>query len=218
MTGVVTEIDESCEGSDSGMRMKRSTKTIATSAALVVLFPSVAFADGGGPLLLLISLPLFTVGQVWIVASEWVVLRTRLVAEPLRLLKWIVGVNFISAVACSIGLPGIWAVVTAIISHLARGTEFAGIALASGSWIVGDNSPYPNLALAATAAGLIVTFIPTCWVEWKLIRRWASKNGEPPEGLRGLILLMNAISYLGLILLSAGFVLLERVLNPPVIQ
>jgi hypothetical protein len=195
--------------------MKRRHRIIATSAALAVLAPSLAFADGGGPLLLLISLPLFTLGQVWILASEWIVLRRKLPVDPLRLLKWVVGANLISAAVCSIGLPLIWAGVTAAISYLAQGTEFAGIALASGSWIVGDNSPYPNLALAATAVGLIATFFPTFWVEWRLIRRWASSDGETPEGLRGIVLVMNAISYLGLVLLSAGFVVLDRVLNAP---
>lgn len=172
-------------------------------------------ADGGGPLLLLFSVPLFTFGQVWIIGSEWFFLRKRLGVPPANTFGWILGANVISTIVCAIGLPLVWAILTIGVSSLAGDSELGKLVLASGTWILGDNSPYPNVALAATAIGFFVTFFPTWWVEWMLIRRWTSRSGNLPSDLVRTVFFANLISYLGLIALVAFFTFIDKVTNPP---
>ena len=190
--------------------MNGTTRLMLAAAAVVVFFPSLALADGGGPILLLLNFPLFTVGQIWIVAVEWVLLRPRIQVAPSTLFKWILLANLASAALCALGLPFVWAVMTAVLSSMVWDTEAGKLVFAIGTWIAGDESPHPTLALWATGVGFIVTFFPTVFIEWRLIRRWLAREEGQPPGLLRSVVRANLVSYLGLVVLTMVPILFGR--------
>ncbi len=171
---------------------------------LIALVPLPAFADGGGPVLLLVNGFLFTIGQVWILSAEFVYLTRRAPSIPKwRLAKWVVGANFVSTLGGALFIPFAWATVFALLSFIGpwRNSTFGGFLMACGTWIVGDNSPFPWLAMTMTAILFVGTYFATVWIEYRLLLQWdAGKTLMAEHGLR-TVYVMNAISYAGLIVM-----------------
>jgi hypothetical protein len=183
--------------------MKSRLVTVVATAIAIFCTPSPAYADGGGPLLLLFNLPLFTVGQLWIVGVEWLLLRTRITVPGSTLLWWVVAANLLSAAICAFGLPILWAALTAFASVVAGDSELGRVLTALGTWFVGDRSPYPRLAVIAAGVGFVVTFLPTVWIELRFLRRMLEKRDQQVPGLTRCVVVANLASYAGLVVMIA---------------
>jgi len=172
---------------------------------LLLMLPLKAFADGGGPLLLFISLSVFSFGQIWILSSEYIyfVLLFKKVSK-LKLLWWNILMNLVSTIA---GI--IFAYLLAIIgyaSYLAIGAKnkviasLMGYLVAMSTWVAGDNSPHAWLALCATLIGFIITFFITVYIEyWVIYRLQKKENIISKKNLLKHSYFWNLISYVGLL-------------------
>jgi hypothetical protein len=177
------------------------SKHIILSILIVLFLPSVCFADGGGPILLIINGYAFSIGQVWILTAEFIYLFLLLRKTGLPKLK-IFKINFImnmlSTLLGAFLFPFLLAVVTlpgAFFMH----TKWGGLLMALGTWIAGDNSPYPYVALGAAIVGFIITFFLTLWIEYKYLKRLAEKK-QIIVSFKHCVYL-NLISYAGLIII-----------------
>ena len=172
---------------------------------LLALVPTVALADGGGPILLIVNGFLFTVGQIWILFAESYYLARCAPAVPKwRVFKLIVWINLASTVGGALLLPLLWAAVFAALAALGpwRDSTIGGVLIALGTWVAGDNSPFPWLALASSSVLFVGTYFATVWIEYRLLQRWSTSNGIPlANNVLRLSYKMNAISYVGLIVL-----------------
>ena len=172
---------------------------------LLALVPTMALANGGGPILLIVNGFLFTIGQIWIVLAEFFYLARRAPNVPKwRLLKLVVGINVASTLGGALLLPLLWAAVFAALSALGpwRDSTFGGVLIALGTWVVGDNSPFPWLALASSSVLFVGTYFATVWIEYRLMQRWSISNRlSLATDVLSLSYRMNALSYLGLIIL-----------------
>ena len=165
---------------------------------------SAAWADAGGPLLLLVNLFAFSVGQVWILFAEYVYLFVRLPSVPPgRLFKLVVLVNLWSTVGGAILIPFVWAAVFLGLSAATSNNRSMSDVLGYlGTWIVPGNSEFAWLAFPASAFVLVLTFIATIFIEYKLMARWKEKYALPdPPLLKKFAIEMNAVSYAGLVLI-----------------
>lgn len=169
--------------------------------------PTIAYADGGGPLLLIINFYLFTVGQVWILLAEFTYLFRVFPSLKKRLiLKWVLIINFASTALGAILLPFLWAAVFGLLASIPgiADSNIGGIFWATGTWILGDHSPYPWLAMTVSGILFVATYFVTVLVEYRLLRRFTKSQGETttPITIRQCYVL-NLISYSGLIVLFA---------------
>jgi hypothetical protein len=148
-----------------------------------------------------VNVSLFTVGQVWIIAAEsfylWRI--TRLGAKDL--LTWVVTMNLASTALGAFGIPFLWAVLTGIVSYLTWSSQFGKVVAALGTWALGDDTPYPKVAIAASIVGFCLTYLPTVWIELYLSKQFAARKGIEIPSLRKHLYLLNAVSYAGLVLL-----------------
>jgi len=175
---------------------------------LILLFcslPLLAFADAGGPLLFLLNSYLFTIGQVWIILSEYTFLHYRLPSvRNGRLLFRIIYMNFITTIIGALLIPLLLSLGFMYLGLSVDNSNpiLSGILFALGTWVWGDHTP--NIGIVYGSAGVIFigTFFLTVWLEYKLMKLW-SKGDIFPREKRYLSLSyqVNLISYFGLIVL-----------------
>jgi len=184
----------------------RLQRVLQVGVALLLVAPTTARADGAAPGLLFFSIPLFTVGQVWIVLSEYWYLRRKLAAPgKLRLLRWVVGMNLISALVGAVLIPGLWAAVLGLLGSFGpwKGAAARDAIFEMGMWPIGKHA---WLAITSSAVWFVVTYFVTVWIEYRLLRRWLGGEARPADHeLLKLSYRANAISYVGLITLVAWF-------------
>lgn len=169
---------------------------------ILLLSPTVTFADGGGPLLLFINLFYFLFGSVAILGGEWLVYRYR------GGLFWKNGffdaliANFSSTVVVGFGLPFAIAALSASLGYLTHNVseKISGLLIALGTWVVGDHPLYPKIALIMIPVWLIVTFLLTVRFEAWILQKRGKRRGEHPT-ITPLKLswFSNSLSYLGLV-------------------
>ncbi|MFA6957894.1 MAG: hypothetical protein WC538_18665 [Thermoanaerobaculia bacterium] len=181
---------------------------------LLALVTLSASADGGAPLLLVINLYVFSLGQVWIITSEFLYLRGKLLeTSRAKLLGWVTVTNLVSTAVGALIIPFIWAVLFLVLSGLGSPNlpTLAGVLAAIGTWIIGDRSPYVWLAFSASAVLFVLTYFVTVWLEHRTLVFLLNRAGLPcPAELRKTVAVMNLISYAGLILLFAWGTTLGR--------
>jgi hypothetical protein len=175
-------------------------------AVPLVLVPGVAWADGGGPLLLIINCYLFSIGQAWILLSEYFYLLKRFPSVSKgRLVIGIILINIGSTLGGALLIPFVWALAFMFLALLASAgpwsnTTANNVLGALGTWVIGDNSPYSWLAMATSGVLFVVTYFATVWIEYRMLVNWPEWNAPPPEKeLLRASFHMNAISYAGLI-------------------
>ena len=183
--------------------MKSRLITAAVTTIAILCLPSPAYADGGAPLLLLINLPLFTIGQIWIVGIEWYLLRNQIKVAKQTLLCWVVAANAMSALICAFGLPALWAALTLLVSAVAGDSELGTTLLALGTWFTVDTIPRKSIALIAAGLGFVTTYFPTVWIELTLLRRLLVKHDQQVSNLTRSVVTANLASYAGLMVLAA---------------
>ncbi len=81
-------------------------------------------------------------------------------------------------------------------------TMWGGLLMAFGTWIAGDHSPYPQVAVGATIVGFVVTYILTVFIELKYLKRVFQKEGiHVGDIVLKHCIYLNILSYLGLVTL-----------------
>ena len=168
--------------------------------ALLFLLPSYAFADGGGPVLLIVNGLYFLYGCIAILLSEWLVYRYK------GTLTWkdafwdVLWVNVSSTLVIGLGFPLLIAALSGLGSLLPG--ELGTVVFALGTWVVGDNSPHPELVMPMTGLWLGVTFLLTVYFEtWVVKKRWTKRGFEAPVKPLTLNWFANGVSYSGLVVL-----------------
>ena len=170
---------------------------------LTLLFlPSMAFADGGGPILLFISIIVFTYGQIWILSSEYIYLCFLFKKmSKLRLLLWVVLANLISTLIGGVLIPGALIIAGWYGGILGdKGFSSGYYLFALGSWVVGDYSPHAALAINMVPVWFVSTYFLTVWIEYRVIYKLQKKSNLISK--KKLLLnsfFWNLISYLGMI-------------------
>ncbi len=176
--------------------MTSQKKVISVIGALTLLFPSAAFADGGGPLLLIFNFLAFLYGSILIILVEWF-LYVRLAAVPRELAFFDALVtNILSTLVVGFGFP----FVIGFIGYLGSvvSPEVGEVSMALGTWVY-ENMKYPKLSFSMTALWLIVTFFLTVRYEAKIIRnRWAGREFTGKIRPEKLSWYCNSITYAGL--------------------
>ena len=169
---------------------------------LVLLgFSASTYANGGGPLLLIVNFMLFTYGQVWILSIETFLFQKVFRGAKFSvILKWVFLGNLASTLVGALLAPLVWAAIFGFLGNSLWDSEVGKILFALGTWIAGDNSPHPNLAMAASVVGFVVAYFITVYIERRVFIR-ATNKGELPatEELLKYCYGVNAVSYAGLI-------------------
>ena len=177
---------------------------IILSILSIFFYPAVCFADGGGPILLLINGYAFTIGQIWIIAAEfiylWLLLKKAAVPK-LKVFKVTFMMNLLSTLLGAFLFPFLLALAT-LPGVFYMQTKWGGILMALGIWVAGDNSPYPNIAIGSALVGFVITFFLTLWIEYKYLKQVAEKQ-QIVVSFKHCVYL-NLISYAGLIALYFG--------------
>lgn len=176
--------------------MKNKIKIIFGIIALTVLAPSLVFADGGGPLLLIFNFLAFLYGSILIILVEWF-LYVRLASVPRDLAFFDALVaNILSTLVVGFGFP----LVIGFIGYLGSvvSPEVGEVTMALGTWVY-ENMKYPKLSFSMTALWLIVTYFLTVKYEAKIIRnRWCGREFSGKISPEKLSWYCNSITYAGL--------------------
>lgn len=168
-------------------------------ALLLVLFPELAFANGGGPLLLFISGSAFIYGQVWILLVETLFLKKASGFTAKTAFKNVFLANLVSTITVGLGFPFVLAVVTGFATDLPQ--PYGGYASALGTWIY-DRAPYIQYLGYVALAWLFVTFFLTVFCEKAFYRWYWRKTGFSPNfSMNQFIWKAHAASYSGLLII-----------------
>ena len=174
--------------------MRNKKLIISTVIALIFGLQSTALADGGAPLLLLVNLQLFLYGMILIIYEEWRIYKYMFDIKPGRAFADVLIINIASTVVIGFCVPLLIAIVSGIGSEL--GGEMGDYILASGTWVIGDNSPHPDIALIATGVWFIVTFFLTVYFElWVLKKMWKKREFNTANKFKKWSWTANIVSY-----------------------
>lgn len=185
-----------------------SVRTWALLAGLVA--PAVGGADGGAPMLLFAGPAVFLVGQVWIVASELLVLRW-----VVRNLGWgdafrdVVAANMKSLLVVGLLLPACvsaagWVLAVALGSgfHTA-GLERESAMLATWSFVLTgwffDGEWVRRMFPYQFVMWFAVSYVLSVVVEARVLaRRWEARGGVAGVNVSRTSMVINAVSYAGM--------------------
>ena len=177
---------------------------------IIILLPSTAYANGGGPLLLFLNAGIFIVGQVWIIGAETYVYMNKAKLSRKESLFQVVGVNLISTIVVGLGFPFMLAVIGGIGSFLPEpvGPYFFLL----GTWVV-DKVPYDiELLPYVMGIGFLVTYFLTVYFEaWCLETYWNRRKIETAITAKNLSWYANTFSYIGLIIVSGAYYLTTKI-------
>ncbi len=178
--------------------MKNKKWMFSSIIALVVLTPSIVFADGGGPLLLIFNFLAFLYGSILIILVEWF-LYVRLAGVPRDLAFWdSLVTNILSTIVVGFGFPFAIGLVTWFGLFIPWGV--GDVLLALGTWLY-EGIKYPKLSIGMTGFWLLVTFFLTVRYETKILsKRWKKREFTgriTPEKLNWIC---NSITYAGLLI------------------
>ncbi len=178
--------------------MKHQIKAIFLLAALSLLLPAAAYADGGGPLLLIFNFVTFLYGSILIILIEWL-LYIFLAFVPREYAFWdALVVNVLSTVVIGFGFPLVIGVIGAVGSLLPWG--IGDVSMALGTWVY-DNIKHPKLTKAMTIFWMAVTFILTVRYEARLLKkRWAERHFTGKISADRLSWYSNSATYAGMLL------------------
>ncbi|MEE1673397.1 hypothetical protein SNR37_002820 [Agarivorans aestuarii] len=98
---------------------------------LLACFPAIAYANGGGPILLFISGSAFIFGQIWILLIETVLLRKASGLSTKTTFKHVFLANLVSTLIVGLGFPFLLALITAFAMELPQ--PYGGYASALGT-------------------------------------------------------------------------------------
>ena len=166
---------------------------------LMVCFPALAYANGGGPLLLYISGSVFIFGQIWILFIETLMFKQASGLNVKISFKHVLYANLVSTIIIGFGFPILLAVITAFAMGLPE--PYGGYASALGTWIY-DRAPNIKYLGYISMAWLFVTFILTVFCEKAFYKWYWRKSGfSPTFSLNQFIWQTHAASCSGLLII-----------------
>ncbi|ROR97871.1 hypothetical protein EDC56_3538 [Sinobacterium caligoides] len=175
--------------------MKFEKKAVLT--VLFLIMPSIAYANGGGPLLLFISGSAFVLGQLWILFVETTLLKVVSEISLKSAFTQVFLANLISTVVVGLGFPLLLAVVTAFGMLLPE--PYGDYSSAIGTWIY-EGAPAFDYLGYISLLWLLVTFILTVFCERAFYSWYWRKSGYTPSfSLNKFIIQAHAASYVGLL-------------------
>ena len=161
-----------------------------------LLFPSLAMANGGLPIIFLINAYAFIVGAVIVLLLESIYLKT--ITESVTLKQVIACVFIINVWSSLFGI-----IVIPILIMLAQ--------LEPIFYMVDSKTTEEKMSLIwwlSFSVDLIVAYVGTVFIEYKLIKNSEIfHNFNQPEKLLGSVLKFNLLSYLSLVLLVWGTII-----------
>ena len=163
------------------------------------LLPSVIYANGGGPLLLIISGFIFTIGQVWILSTETYFLNKVTNTSISHSFKYVFLANLISTIVIGFGFPFLLALITGLGTMLP--TPYGGYFSIVGTWAY-SNAPHVEYVEPITFIWLFITFILTVYCEKLFYKKHYKKIGfDENFNLNTFIWKIHLISYSGLLII-----------------
>jgi len=180
------------------LKLVNSLYFVVCLFALLLATSASAFADGGGPLLLIANAYIFTLGQIWIIGIESILINRYLENHTYKkALAITVTINFVSTILGAIALPLMFAVITGYLSSSLENVDknLSDYIFAFGTWIAGDNSPKVELAKMMTIVGFLITYFLTVWIEYKVLIKYLNKsNVSIPKNLLSFTFKLNGVS------------------------
>ncbi|CAH0535308.1 hypothetical protein VST7929_02919 [Vibrio stylophorae] len=168
-------------------------------ALLVAGFPSIAYANGGGPLLLFISGSAFICGQVWILLVETVLLNRASGLGGGTAFKHVFWANLVSTIIVGFGFPLALAIITGF--GMALPEPYADYSSAIGTWLY-DRAPYGKYLIYISMVWLFITFLLTIYCEKAFYNWYWRKVGfSPCFSIDKFIWQAHAVSYSGLLIM-----------------
>lgn len=177
--------------------------SVVIAAAVALLAPISAFANGGGPLLLIINGLTFLYGGLVIIAVEWA-LYVHWARIPAKIAFWdAVTANLVSTVLVGLGVPLLLATVSGV-SSVVLPEAIGSFAMALGTW-VWEGMSFPAVTFSSTAFWWVVTFFLTVLNEKAVInKRWKARHFKSELSAGSLSWRCNAVTYAGLLLVIGG--------------
>jgi hypothetical protein len=182
------------------MQHRKSIRICITT--FILLLPIAAFADGGGPLLLIFNFMAFLYGSIIIILVEWF-LYCLLASVPRKDAFWdSLIANVLSTLIIGFGLPLVIAALTMLVDVPALKKLIPPginhVLLSIGTWVY-EGMRYPKLTDTMTAFWLAVTFFLTVWLEAKILSKsWSRRGFVGKINPVKLSWYSNSITYAGL--------------------
>lgn len=177
--------------------LKKKNKAIAV--LLLIFLPVLAYANGGGPLLLFISGSAFIYGQIWILFIETLMLRKVSGLNTKTTFKQVFYANLASTIIIGLGFPFILAIITGFAIQLPQ--PYGSYASALGTWVY-DGDPHTKYIGHISLVWLFITFLLTVIYE-KLFYKWYWRkvNFSPSFSINKFIWQAHVASYSGLLII-----------------
>ena len=176
---------------------------IVTTIVLLMLAAN-AYANGGGPLLLIFNFMAFAFGSIVIIAVEAFTYRALAKLELSQAIKDAFWVNLWSTLIIGFGFPFLISSLAGIVGEIYE--PAADYALAVGTWIF-DGIKHPKLTIAFVYLWLVVAYFLTVFLESVVLsKRWRKRKQNSPVTAERINWIGNTITYLLLILsFTLGF-------------
>ena len=176
-----------------------TTILLLTMIVSSLLVPSIAYADGGGPLLLIMNGITFLYGGILIVIVEWLIYIYWAKIPKLPAFWDALIANIASTLLVGFGLPLLIAAVSAAASF-ALPPALGDYALALGTWVY-EGAHFPKLIMASIYFWYFVTFFLTVFVETIALKKlWKERQYEAVKSACSLSWISNAVTYFGLLI------------------
>jgi hypothetical protein len=164
---------------------------------IVLVMPSLAYANGGGPLLLIINVSTFLFGSLWIIGIEGLLYKKIAKLTIKESFFEALIINLISTIVIGIGFPLILAIIGYAGSMLPK--PFNNYFLLLGTWVFEGIQYKGNSLLIVVVLGFIITYLLTVPFEaWCLKKYWNKKQIKVEITANKLSWICNSISYVGL--------------------
>ena len=195
--------------SDFGARQLTMSVLRLVLPVLFLLLPGTARADGGGPLLLIISGLAFLYGGILIILAEWLIYIRYAKIGKVRALWDSLIVNIVSTVTVGFGLPLLIAAVSWAAGAALPGS-IGSYAAALGTWLY-EGVPFPRLTFASTAFWWVITFFLTVYAEKIVLQKlWQRRQFSPAISAAALSWKSNLVTYSGLLVVIIGTIVWEN--------
>ncbi len=176
--------------------MKINARQLITIS--LALFPAMAYANGGGSLLLLISAGAFVYGQIWILLVETLFLKRASGQSASVSFKQVFLANLCSTIVVGFGLPLCLALIT--LGAMELPAPYGGYASLLGTWFY-EGAPHLEYLGYVSIVWLFITLLLTVLCEKAFYQRHWRKVGFVPEfSVDRFIWQAHAVSYSGLLI------------------
>jgi hypothetical protein len=178
--------------------MMKATK-VASFVFILLILPSLAWASGGGPLLLFFHLSVFIIGQIWVITIEFSVFWRLLSIKKSEIFWDVFSMNIYSTLVIALGIPLILAGLSAAFGYIFQ-NEFGELIMALGTWVY-QKPTFGKLPIYMSFFWSVGLFVLSVHFEAYILRkRWAKRDFASQVGPVKLCWISNTVSYAGLLI------------------